>query len=458
MTAPKAPPAPPKPAAGKNATAAKPTPPPVATAKPPATLPDAQRLTGDSAKGTSNRALQLRRVLQNQDVDFAVPQGAKLFLHPEQVMLIQQATPANYIKSHSGRGGQQFKFVPIGLTIERLNMIFGYGWSFEVVDQGTVVIGEKIVSVWVRGFMEIVGADGTRLQRPAFGGSDVEYYQSGPKAGQPLSIADNFKGATSDAIGKAASAFGLWLDLYDKEGDILKERTLAAEQTEQLLNSATAQDASLRTVEGKATPIADPETGEIPMTGPFSGATDAAQAARMAASAAQVHADLQAAGLEQAEDRDYTEEEIGVDFDAQDNVPEAPPPADEAPARPPVRTAPPAPAAKAPPAPAPKAPPAAAKPAPAAAQPPHRAPTKAEMDALSAAFFTEAAAIGWKFPVGHPQAGQARAADIKAVLVARGFSGLNTDNKDQAIAALKDEAKKRRDAATARQQTQGARA
>jgi hypothetical protein len=50
-----------------------------------------------------------------------------------------------------------------------------------------------------------------------FGGADIKRHASGAKSGRPLSIADDYKAAASDALKKCASLLGIGLDLYGRD-------------------------------------------------------------------------------------------------------------------------------------------------------------------------------------------------------------------------------------------------
>ena len=46
-----------------------------------------------------------------------------------------QRTPRHEIKMRAGRGGMQFAYVEHGYVTERLNLVFGFNWDFEIVDK-----------------------------------------------------------------------------------------------------------------------------------------------------------------------------------------------------------------------------------------------------------------------------------------------------------------------------------
>src|SRR5829696_5198965 len=58
---------------------------------------------------------------------------------------------------------------------------------------------------------------GQTIVKTQFGGADIKRHASGPKSGRPLSIADDYKAAASDALKKCASLLGIGLDLYGRD-------------------------------------------------------------------------------------------------------------------------------------------------------------------------------------------------------------------------------------------------
>ncbi len=107
---------------------------------------------------------------------------------------------ADQVKQRKGHHGQMLSYVDVAAVIERLNEAFEHEWSFEIT-QHEVQHGEVLV-------LGRLTAGGTT--KCAFGGSSVTI----DKVGDVLSIADDLKAASSDALKKAASMFGIALALY----------------------------------------------------------------------------------------------------------------------------------------------------------------------------------------------------------------------------------------------------
>src|SRR5205085_662824 len=58
---------------------------------------------------------------------------------------------------------------------------------------------------------------GQTIVKTQFGGAEIKRHASGPRSGRPLSIADDYKAAASDALKKCASLLGIGLDLYGRD-------------------------------------------------------------------------------------------------------------------------------------------------------------------------------------------------------------------------------------------------
>ena len=64
---------------------------------------------------------------------------------------------------------------------------------------------------------------GQTIVKTQFGGADIKRHASGASSGRPLSIADDYKAAASDALKKCASLLGIGLDLYGRDRPELEE-------------------------------------------------------------------------------------------------------------------------------------------------------------------------------------------------------------------------------------------
>ena len=129
-----------------------------------------------------------------------------------QVDFLLQRTPKSEIKVRPGRGGMQFSYVEHGYVTERLNLVFGFNWDFEVVDKQ--MLEDEVI---VEARLTVRTPGGQTIVKTQFGGAEIKRHASGAKSGRPLSIADDYKAAASDALKKCASLLGIGLDLYGRD-------------------------------------------------------------------------------------------------------------------------------------------------------------------------------------------------------------------------------------------------
>ena len=129
-----------------------------------------------------------------------------------QVDFLLQRTPKSEIKVRPGRGGLQFSYVEHGYVTERLNLVFGFNWDFEVVDKQ--MLEDEVI---VEAKLTVRTPGGQTIVKTQFGGAEIKRHNSGAKSGRPLSIADDYKAAASDALKKCASLLGIGLDLYGRD-------------------------------------------------------------------------------------------------------------------------------------------------------------------------------------------------------------------------------------------------
>jgi len=160
----------------------------------------------------------------------------------KQVELLASMTPEYYVLKRVGRGGKSFDYVNINYVIAKLNAIFGFNWSVEIVDKE---VGKNQVYVQVR--LKVRFGDGTEVYKDAFGGSDIKRTKSDNKV---ISISDDLKSAQSDATKKAASMLGVAWDVYsgitkaknggDKKKDKPKEAAVEEEKEYTEVDTADA--------------------------------------------------------------------------------------------------------------------------------------------------------------------------------------------------------------------------
>ena len=107
--------------------------------------------------------------------------------------------PRELIKERAGPHGKKLRYVDVHAVIQRLNE-GSDNWSFEIVqhqilDAEVVVLGKLTL-------------DG--VTKSAFGGSLISFRDDGTA----ISIGDDLKAGAADSLKKAASLFGIGLELY----------------------------------------------------------------------------------------------------------------------------------------------------------------------------------------------------------------------------------------------------
>ncbi|MEO8286775.1 MAG: Rad52/Rad22 family DNA repair protein [Chloroflexota bacterium] len=157
-------------------------------------------------------------------------------LSEAQVDFLLQRTPRHEIKTRQGRGGMQFSYVEHGYVTERLNLVFGFNWDFEVTDKQ--ILDDEVI---VEARLTVRTPGGQTIVKTQFGGADIKRHNSGAKNGKPLSIADDYKAAASDALKKCASLLGIGLDLYGRDRPYDLEEPSASSRSARPIEQEPAQ-------------------------------------------------------------------------------------------------------------------------------------------------------------------------------------------------------------------------
>lgn len=144
--------------------------------------------------------------------------------------IMTSTTPKNVIKTRTGYNGKTLSYVSTDYVIRTLNKAFGFNWDFIILDEKLLPSDQDPREVVVKGQLTIHGPNG-QLVKSQFGGSICKKHNcysckndykkkgqcqacDGTGKGDFISIADDLKGAASDAFKKCASMLGVALDLY----------------------------------------------------------------------------------------------------------------------------------------------------------------------------------------------------------------------------------------------------
>lgn len=139
------------------------------------------------------------------------------------------------------KGGTALAYIPVAEVIVRLNEVCGpTGWSYEVIERWSAgeweASGGGVYPEWCMAHVRLTIGYACH---DGIGGTQVKRLNSG--AG-PVDMGDEWKGAVSDALKKAAQAFGVGLDIARKEEAKAAEAASREAATEEQQADAVAQD------------------------------------------------------------------------------------------------------------------------------------------------------------------------------------------------------------------------
>jgi recombination DNA repair RAD52 pathway protein len=168
-------------------------------------------------------------------------------LTKNQLVFLMSKTPAKYRREKPAKGGGKLTYVSGGYVTKVLNLMFGFAWSFEVQEhQFDLDIGHVVVL----GRLSAQVGD-TWITKEQFGRADIKFYKDKKLADgrrKPLDVGNDLKAASTDALKKCASLFGIAADVYHadewNEVEVVDEKI--PERTRQLKkyldNAATSED------------------------------------------------------------------------------------------------------------------------------------------------------------------------------------------------------------------------
>jgi hypothetical protein len=117
------------------------------------------------------------------------------------------------------KSGRSLTYIPISEVIARLNKVIGLNnWSSEIISVGR----DSVDTDWVIAHVRLTAiVNGETITKDGVGGQQVKY----TKAGKVLDLGDEFKGAMSDALKKAAQQLGVGLYLARDDAALEVEAT-----------------------------------------------------------------------------------------------------------------------------------------------------------------------------------------------------------------------------------------
>jgi len=128
-------------------------------------------------------------------------------LNPEQLARVLGSTPKQYIHRRPAKGGGTWEYVTGGYIRKVLNLAFGWRWDFEVLES-TVAYGEVVIL----GRLTCTTEAGDKIIKTQYGNKEIITRKG---SDQPLSIGNDYKAATTDALKKCAAEIGIAADIYN---------------------------------------------------------------------------------------------------------------------------------------------------------------------------------------------------------------------------------------------------
>ncbi len=128
-------------------------------------------------------------------------------LSGKQLKQLLKKTPVQYVHTRPAKGGGQWEYVTGGYVKKVLNLMFGWNWSFEIMDE-KILHGEVIV----KGKLTCT-SNGTTIVKMQYGNKEIICKKG---TDNPLSIGNDMKAAATDALKKCAAEIGIAADIYNK--------------------------------------------------------------------------------------------------------------------------------------------------------------------------------------------------------------------------------------------------
>lgn len=132
-------------------------------------------------------------------------------LNAYQLQQLLKKTPKQYVHERPAKGGGTWKYVTGGYVKKVLNMMFGWDWDFEVIDEK--IIADEVI---VKGKLTC-RSNGKTITKMQYGNKDIIYKKQLDAKGErvPLSIGNDMKAACTDALKKCAAEIGIAADIYN---------------------------------------------------------------------------------------------------------------------------------------------------------------------------------------------------------------------------------------------------
>lgn len=179
-------------------------------------------------------------------------------LNEKQLKQILQRTPKTYLHERPAKGGGTWTYVTGGYIKKCLNIMFGWDWDFEILDE-KILHGEAIV----KGKLTC-RSNGKTIVKMQFGNKDIVYRKQNAEDISkglekiPLSIGNDLKSAATDCLKKCAAEIGIAADVYNKDDFKEVKLSLKGNDFEEPIEITDEQWTEIKSVfDNKKDPIPD---------------------------------------------------------------------------------------------------------------------------------------------------------------------------------------------------------
>lgn len=161
--------------------------------------------------------------IKKLELDISQVTRTTSLLNQNQIQKIWNSTPARFKYTRPAKGGGTWTYIKASYVRKVLDSVFGFNWSFDVETtlaeafEVAKLSNSIVVKATLRGRVKSDG-EWVELSKTQFGRAEVKWqveldeYTGAP---MPLDLGNDFKAATSDALKKCASLFGIGADVYE---------------------------------------------------------------------------------------------------------------------------------------------------------------------------------------------------------------------------------------------------
>ena len=128
-------------------------------------------------------------------------------LNAKQLDFLLTRTPKQYVKQRPAKGGGTWSYVSGGYVKKVLNLMFGFKWNFEIMDE--MLLDTEVV---VKGKLT-VDTPTCIIVKMQYGNKD----RIKRRDGGYLSTGNDMKAACTDCLKKCAAELGIAADIYNAE-------------------------------------------------------------------------------------------------------------------------------------------------------------------------------------------------------------------------------------------------